>query len=183
MLTLSVNATPYNIRVLNTINPSASVEQKCMLIDSQGLLWMGTNSGIKSYDGYRFTSYRSDAQTPNILPNNSVLSMTEDRENNIWIGTRNGLVCMDKKTGRFTTYHLKGERTREMAPTMASLCATLRHDSSETSTRPTQRWWNPTANATRWDTSMPNRSPKTATATYMSEHGRTVFTALTAAAR
>ena len=76
MLSLSVNATPYNIRVLNTINPPASVEQKCMLIDSQGLLWMGTNSGIKSYDGYRFTSYRSDAQTPNILPNNSVLSMT-----------------------------------------------------------------------------------------------------------
>ena len=125
MLTLSVNATPYNIRVLNTINPPASVEQKCMLIDSQGLLWMGTNSGIKSYDGYRFTSYRSDAQTPNILPNNSVLSMTEDRENNIWIGTRNGLVCMDKETGRFTTYHLKGERTREIYALHTSMDGTL----------------------------------------------------------
>ena len=123
--TIQADATPYNIRVLNTINPSASVEQKCMLIDSKGLLWMGTNSGVKSYDGYRFTSYRSDAQTPNILPNNSVLSMTEDKENNIWIGTRNGLVCMDKQTGRFTTYHLKGEHSREIYALYTSHDGTL----------------------------------------------------------
>lgn len=113
-MTALAYAAPHNIRVLNTINPPASVEQKCMLIDSQGLLWMGTNSGIKSYDGYRFTSYRSDAQTPNILPNNSVLSMTEDKNNCLWIGTRNGLVRMDKKSGHFTTFHLKGERAREV---------------------------------------------------------------------
>ncbi len=114
VMTVVAGATPYNIRVLNTINPPASVEQKCMLIDSQGMLWMGTNSGIKSYDGYRFTSYRSDAQTPNVLPNNSVLSMTEDKANNLWIGTRNGLAKMDKESGRFTTYHLNGERAREV---------------------------------------------------------------------
>ena len=103
-----------NIRLINTIMPPASVEQKCMLIDSQGLLWMGTNSGVKSYDGYRFTSYRSDATTPNILPNNAVLSMTEDHDNCLWIGTRNGLVCMDKRRGHFNTYHLKTEHSREI---------------------------------------------------------------------
>ena len=116
---------PYNISVLNTINPSPSVEQKCMLIDSCGLLWMGTNSGVKSYDGYRFTSYRSDAKTPDVLPSNSVLSMVEDKENNLWIGTRNGLVCMDKKHGRFTTYHLQGERSREIYALFTSSDGTL----------------------------------------------------------
>ena len=122
---MTANATIYNIRVLNTINPPASVEQKCMLIDSKGLLWMGTNSGVKSYDGYRFMSYRSGAQTPNLLPNNSVLSMTEDQENCMWIGTRNGLVCMDKETGRFTTYHLKGEQTRDIYALYTSHDGTL----------------------------------------------------------
>lgn len=122
---ISANAAPYNIRVLNTINPPASVEQKCILIDSQGLLWMGTNSGIKSYDGYRFTSYRSDANTPNILPNNAVLSMAEDKNNCMWIGTRNGLVCMNKQTGHFTTYHLKGERSREIYALYTSHDGTL----------------------------------------------------------
>lgn len=122
---ISANAAPYNIRVLNTINPPASVEQKCILIDSQGLLWMGTNSGIKSYDGYRFTSYRSDVTTPNILPNNAVLSMAEDKNNCMWIGTRNGLVCMNKQTGHFTTYHLKGERSREIYALYTSHDGTL----------------------------------------------------------
>lgn len=122
---MTANATIYNIRVLNTINPPASVEQKCMLIDSRGLLWMGTNSGVKSYDGYRFMSYRSGAQTPNLLPNNSVLSMAEDKDNCLWIGTRNGLVCMDKQSGRFTTYHLKVEHSREIYALYTSHDGTL----------------------------------------------------------
>ena len=33
---------PYNIRVLNAVYPSSSIEQKCMLIDKQGLIWLGT---------------------------------------------------------------------------------------------------------------------------------------------
>ena len=111
---LQVCSIPYNIRVLNAVYPSASIEQKCMLIDKQGLVWLGTNSGVKSYDGYRFNTYRSDAQSPSILPNNQVLSMAEDNNNCLWIGTRNGLVCMDKKLGNFTTYHLKGDNQREI---------------------------------------------------------------------
>ena len=105
---------PYNIRVLNVAHPSASVEQKCMTIDRQGLIWLGTNSGVKSYDGYRFNTYRSDAQSPNILPNNQVLSMTEDHANCLWIGTKNGLVRMEKETGRFTTFHSKDKNKREI---------------------------------------------------------------------
>ena len=99
---------------LNAVYPSASIEQKCMLIDKQGLVWLGTNSGVKSYDGYRFNTYRSDAQSPNVLPNNQVLSMTEDNNNCLWIGTKNGLVCMDKKNGRFVPFHLKGDDQREI---------------------------------------------------------------------
>lgn len=109
-----ISSYSYNIRVLNAVYPSASIEQKCMLIDRQGMIWLGTNSGVKSYDGYRFNSFRTDAQSHNILPNNQVLSMTEDNNNCLWIGTKNGLVCMDKKLGSFTTYHLKGDDQREI---------------------------------------------------------------------
>ena len=108
------NDTTTDIRVVNTITPPASVEQKCMIIDGQGLLWMGTISGVKSYDGYRFTSYRSDAKSPDLLPNNSILSLAEDKNGDMWIGTRNGLVCMDKRHGMFATYHLPGEQSRDI---------------------------------------------------------------------
>mgnify|MGYP002520771627 FL=1 len=91
------------VRVLNAIFPSPSEKQRCMLIDHQGIIWIGSDFGLKSYDGYRFTSFRSDATSPNILPHNTVLSLAEGKDNCLWIGTRNGLVKMDKRKGTFTT--------------------------------------------------------------------------------
>ena len=99
-------------RLLNAVYPYPSEEQHCLLIDKQGLIWIGSNAGIKSYDGYRFKSYRSNATTPNILPSNNVLCMTEGNDDVLWIGTRNGLVSMDKKTGKFTTHNLPGTDNR-----------------------------------------------------------------------
>ena len=99
-------------RLLNAVYPYPSEEQHCLLIDKQGLVWIGSNAGIKSYDGYRFKSYRSNATTPNILPSNNVLCMTEGNDDVLWIGTRNGLVSMDKKTGKFTTHNLPGTDNR-----------------------------------------------------------------------
>ena len=103
-----LNATSSTARLLNVVHPSASEEQKCLIIDKQGLIWIGTDGGLKSYDGYRFKSYRSDVTTPHILPNNTVLSLTEGKDDVLWIGTRNGLASMDKRTGKFTTHNLPG---------------------------------------------------------------------------
>lgn len=99
-------------RLLNAVYPYPSDEQQCLLIDKQGLIWIGSNAGIRSYDGYRFKSYRSDANSPNILPSNIVLCMTEGKDDVLWIGTRNGLVSMDKKKGTFTTHNLPGVKNR-----------------------------------------------------------------------
>lgn len=99
-------------RLLNVVYPYSSDEQLCMLIDRQGLIWIGSDAGLKSYDGYRFKTYRSNAITPNILPSNTILCMTEGRDEVLWIGTRNGLVSMNKKTGKFTTHNLSGTDNR-----------------------------------------------------------------------
>lgn len=99
-------------RLLNVVHPSSSEEQQCMLIDKQGLMWIGSNMGLKSYDGYRFKNYRNNATTPNILPNNNVLCLTEGTDDVLWIGTRNGLVSMNKQTGKFTFHPLPGINNR-----------------------------------------------------------------------
>ena len=103
---LDILATPLDIRILNSVKTSSSDESRSLLIDHKGQLWFGTTSGLKRFDGYGTTTYRSDAISPNILPNNTVLSLTEDLKEQIWIGTRNGLACMDKRKGTFHTYHL-----------------------------------------------------------------------------
>ena len=105
----AVNILP---RLLNAVYPNSSEEQRCLLIDKEGLIWIGSDAGIKSYDGYRFKNYRSNATTPHILPSNNVLCLTEGDNDVLWIGTRNGLVSMNKKTGKFTTHNLPGINNR-----------------------------------------------------------------------
>ena len=106
------NTAPGNVRVLNMVYPSPSEEQKCMLIGEKGGIWIGSDFGLKAYDGYRFTSYRNDTNTPNILPHNTVLSLAEGKDDCLWIGTRNGLVKMNKRKGTFTTIPMDNDNQR-----------------------------------------------------------------------
>jgi len=69
----------------------------CILEDSQGLMWFGTQDGLNLYDGYSFTVYRQVHNDNKSLRDNFILSLAEDTAGNIWIGTRNGLCVYDKK--------------------------------------------------------------------------------------
>ena len=101
---------PY--RSIASFNISPASESYCMMFDSEGMMWVGTNSGLKSYDGYTVKSYKSNALSPDILPNNDIRSMAEDHDQNLWLGTRNGLVKINRKTGVFKTYFLPSEDQR-----------------------------------------------------------------------
>lgn len=91
---------------------SPSENAFCMMFDHRGVLWIGTDNGLKSYDGYQVRTYRSDAYSPHLLPNNTVRSLAEDKDNSLWVGTRNGLLRLDLRTGAVTTFHLPGEDQR-----------------------------------------------------------------------
>ena len=77
---------PY--RSIASFNISPASESHCMILDSEGMMWVGTNSGLKSYDGYTVKSYKSNALSPGILPNNDIRSMAEDHEQNLWLGDK-----------------------------------------------------------------------------------------------
>ncbi|MCB0550088.1 MAG: response regulator [Phaeodactylibacter sp.] len=64
----------------------------CFLIDKQGRLWVGTDSGLNLLDSKagRFSSYYER----NGLANAIVQSILEDEEGNIWISTQQGISCL-----------------------------------------------------------------------------------------
>lgn len=112
LTTLTSWGQSFPFRYYAPIASSPSEDTHCVFFDKDGMMWVGTNAGVKSYDGYVFKSYRSDAYSPDILPNNSVYAITEDNNDNLWLGTRNGLVRMNKRTGVFKTFHLPKEYQR-----------------------------------------------------------------------
>ena len=99
---------PPFFRLQGSIETSAAANLHCIFFDREGLLWMGTDAGLQSFDGYRTRCFRTDAYSPDVLPNNTVLCMAEDRDGGLWAGTYDGLVRLDKRTGRFRTYRLPG---------------------------------------------------------------------------
>lgn len=78
--------------------PSEEVTQ--IIQDSQGYLWIATNSGFCRYDGYRVRTYKDNLLTPGLLPSNGIKCLAEDKQHRLWIGTNNGLSRFDLVTGQ-----------------------------------------------------------------------------------
>src|SRR6476659_949366 len=55
--------------------------------DSKGYLWFGTANGLDKYDGYGFTSYKFRPHDSTSLSKNNILTLYEDKEGMIWVGT------------------------------------------------------------------------------------------------
>lgn len=61
-LTLQAQEFPY--RYITSVNTAPTDEVNCMFFDKDGLMWLGTNAGLKSYDGYQVKTYKSSAFFP-----------------------------------------------------------------------------------------------------------------------
>jgi signal transduction histidine kinase/ligand-binding sensor domain-containing protein len=77
----------------------------CILQDSYGFMWFGTDDGLNKYDGNSFTVYKHHPDDPHSLSQDRVWSLFEDSSGVLWIGTYGGgLNRFDRSTGHFTPY-------------------------------------------------------------------------------
>jgi len=75
----------------------------CFFQDSRGLMWMGTQNGLTSFDGSELKTWRPGAQSTNDqLLSNRIYAITEDELHNLWMSTENGLSAMDPITKKNT---------------------------------------------------------------------------------
>jgi len=77
----------------------------CILQDSRGYLWLGTEDGLNKYDGYQFVTIRQNPFDHNSLPSNDISALLEDPAGRIWIGTwGGGLSRYDPVADLYTHY-------------------------------------------------------------------------------
>ncbi len=75
----------------------------CILQDHLGFIWLGSLNGLVRYDGNIMTSYQNNPDSPYSLKGGTVGSLWEDRNGDIWIGSKS-LFRFERATGRFIEY-------------------------------------------------------------------------------
>jgi len=72
--------------------------------DKYGFIWIGTNDGLNSYEGYNFRVYKNNPRDQYSISSSNVMFLFEDSRGDLWIGTATGLNLYDRKNDRFIQY-------------------------------------------------------------------------------
>lgn len=82
-----------------------------MQLDNKGVMWIGTNAGLNTFDKNKFNVYMHDEHRVHSLPGNAINFIFEDLQNTIWVSTNNGLVQYDPVIDGFRPILPKGKGT------------------------------------------------------------------------
>ena len=102
-----------------SITPEMGLSQAtvhCILQDSKGFLWFGTEDGLNKYDGYNFTIYRHIERDSNSISDNFIWALHEDSDGAIWVGTSTGgLNKYDAGRNVFVQYRHKTDDPKSLS--------------------------------------------------------------------
>ncbi len=87
----------------------------CVMQDSRGFLWVGTQDGLNRYDGYSFETYRHDPHDEYSISSNFIQTIVEDSRGNIWVGTQAGLNVFDNIGNNFQTFQSDRSNSRSIS--------------------------------------------------------------------
>ncbi|MGZ9899536.1 EAL domain-containing protein [Shewanella gaetbuli] len=79
-----------------------------LFMDRAGMLWIGTQDGLHSYNGVDFKVYLKDPNNPQSLADNYITDIIQAPDGALWIGNyNNGINRLDLQTGIITRYGKK----------------------------------------------------------------------------
>jgi len=84
----------------------SQVSINCILQDSMGFMWFGTQDGLNRYNGYEFKVYTNNPDNPDSLPNNFINTLYESPRapGVLWVGTATGLCTFDLESEKFFSW-------------------------------------------------------------------------------
>jgi ligand-binding sensor domain-containing protein/serine phosphatase RsbU (regulator of sigma subunit) len=87
---LSAQKDVIDFKRLNVEDGLAQNTVYAIIQDHKGFMWFGTDDGLNRFDGYSFKSYTYKIGKEGTISNNRAISIIEDKNNDLWIGTIGG---------------------------------------------------------------------------------------------
>ncbi|MGX9462220.1 EAL domain-containing protein [Shewanella sp. A14] len=76
-----------------------------LFMDSSGMLWIGTQDGLHSYNGVEFNLYLKQQESSNSISGNFITDIVQSSDGDLWVGTyNNGLNRLNLTNGEFTSF-------------------------------------------------------------------------------
>lgn len=104
---VTLNFKAYNRLDFNYFDDTHDLSQfaiTSLLQDKDGFMWIGTYNGLYRYDGFTIVPYRHTFQNTASLIANRIYCMAEKSNDEIWIGSEDGLMSYNKATGKVTDF-------------------------------------------------------------------------------
>ncbi|HLP05220.1 MAG TPA: two-component regulator propeller domain-containing protein [Paludibacter sp.] len=89
---------------ITTENGLSSNFTRTIYSDKQGLIWVGTDTGLDSYDGLEITSYNKRFKTP---LKGAVQSILENNDGSLWIGSEQGAFQYHRRENKLVPVDFK----------------------------------------------------------------------------
>ena len=96
-----VQSRPIQFRNYSVLEGLNSNTVRAVLQDGQGYVWFGTKDGLTRFDGYQFKSFKSDKHDTFSIGNNFITKIFNYNASTLWIGTEEGMYCLDLTTEKF----------------------------------------------------------------------------------
>ena len=77
---------------------------QCIIQDTKGFIWIGTNNGLNRYDGTEFIIYESSVEDSTSLTDKRITTLCVDNNGDLWVGTSAGLNRYDRNRDCFIRY-------------------------------------------------------------------------------
>lgn len=87
---LSAQISPLYFEKITSQNGLSNNKVNCVLQDTRGFIWFGTDDGLNRYDGNNFTIFRNQPGNPNWISGNMITDLLEDKYGILWIATADG---------------------------------------------------------------------------------------------
>lgn len=101
-------------------NGLAHTDANCIAQDSTGLIWIGTNAGLQSYDGYTLQTFDYYQGGHKIYQSHNRINAVASSADKLWVGTESGLTCFDLNTHHYIPYYIEGKDQSFQSDTFVS---------------------------------------------------------------